>query len=955
MSSVQGKNLSRFIDTDQVIFSKHVRLFLLSVLSICLVDYFLYGVFYSFNSNTFSIWLASAVVILLSFFALAYYVSVNRTAQRYLKATFASISFLTGLFLGATTIIIHVYLIQDEPQLTNAHILTFTALLLTTSHIFALTFLTQHIRYFLLFFIPSVVPLVVLQFLQQNQDNILFYLAYYVCFLATILCAQATYKIHHRLSRALEKNTQLVDIAHQHNEWSDELCLQLQREIDKSKDIEAQLQFNNHLLEQKVRERTFDLTQMNESLEEHRQNLSFAHETAGIRPWEWNVEQRTVGFTNSQQQEITRDSQDHYTLMHKIVHPDDLARVKNTLFQHLDGKTPRYTETFRIQRPNGEWVWIHDVGQVISRDEKSGSPLRMVGIHRDINQEKKDQDRLKLAASVFEQASEGIFILDEKFNYLEVNPKYEQLTGLNKNVIINKQLFEITKEDQQHHHNFHHSILQKLYQEHEYEGEFQETYLSEKSCFLWIHINAVKDDTDRVMSYIGIVSDQTERKHQEQHLSYLTNYDPLTDLPNRLYYHQQLHQYLVNETSIQQLAVIRLNIDRFRALNELVSHHAGNEILKQVSQRLRLSNPDALLVAHLSADDFAIVYEMSPLHPPIHQLCNNVVEAFSKPFDLNDQEYFVSISVGVAIYPDHGRQVDNLNTHAEQALNEAKHLGGNTIRYYSKERANFIDKHTDLELDLRKAIQNNELFVHYQPKMNALDGKVDGFEALIRWNHPSKGLIMPNIFIPLAESTSLISDIGRFVLYEAAKQLQAWQKLGFNHIHIAVNIVAQQIQRGQLLSDLDDILETYAIVGRNLELEITESAFLENTDTVKMVLKAIKERDISIALDDFGTGYSSLAYLTEYPIDILKIDRAFISKIGNAKQDAIVNAMIAMGKTIGLKVVAEGVETEQQSEYLKHQECDILQGYLFAKPLSAKHATEFLQKHNQVATATYFS
>ena len=332
-----------------------------------------------------------------------------------------------------------------------------------------------------------------------------------------------------------------------------------------------------------------------------------------------------------------------------------------------------------------------------------------------------------------------------------------------------------------------------------------------------------------------------------------------------------------------------------------------------------------------------------------------MVEAFSKPFDLNDQEYLVSISVGVAIYPDHGRQVDNLNTHAEQALNEAKHLGGNTISYYSKERANFIDKHTDLELDLRKAIQNNELFVHYQPKMNALDGKVVGFEALIRWNHPSKGLIMPNIFIPLAESTSLISDIGRFVLYEAAKQLQAWQKLGFNHINIAVNIVAQQIQRGQLLSELDDILETYAIIGRNLVLEITESAFLENTDTVKMVLKAIKERDISIALDDFGTGYSSLAYLTEYPIDILKIDRAFISKIGNAKQDAIVNAMIAMGKTIGLKVVAEGVETEQQSEYLKHQECDILQGYLFAKPLSAKHATEFLQKHNQVTTATKFS
>ncbi|MFM2332867.1 MAG: hypothetical protein RIQ74_1703 [Pseudomonadota bacterium] len=953
MSSVQGKNLSRFIDTDQVIFSKHVRLFLLSVLSICLIDYFLYGVFYSFNSNTFSIWLASAVVILLSFFALAYYVSVNRTAQRYLKATFASISFLTGLFLGVTTVIIHVYLIQDEPQLTNAHILTFTALLLTTSHIFALTFLTQHIHYFLLFFIPSVVPLVVLQLSQQNQDNILFYFAYYACFLAIILCAQATYKIHSRLSRALEKNAQLVDIAHHHNKWSDELCLQLQREIDKSKDIGAQLQFNNHLLEQKVRERTFDLTQMNESLQEHRQNLSLAHETAGIRPWEWNIEQRTVSLTNSQQQEIIRDSQDHFRLMHKIVHPDDLARVKNTLFQHLDGKTPRYTETFRIQRSNGEWVWIHDVGQVISRDEKSGSPLRMVGIYRDINQEKKDQDRLKLAASVFEQASEGIFILDENLRYIESNPFYAQMSGFQRDHIIGKYLFDLVKSSKANPRMTQEEIVQQLLSKGEYHTEKSIKFRSGKELEVRLHINAVKDEQNRIINYIGILSDLTEHKLKEQRLSYLTNYDTLTDLPNRFYYHQQLHQYLINEASIQHLAVIRLNIDRFRALNELLSNQAGNELLKQVAQRLRISNIDALLVAHLSADDFAIIYEMSPLHPPINQLCSNIVEAFSKPFYIANQEYVVSISIGVAIYPEHGRQVDNLNTHAEQALTEAKRLGGNTTRYYSSERTNFVAKHTDLELDLRKAIQNNELVVYYQPKITAQNGQVNGFEALIRWKHPTKGLIMPDIFIPLAESTSLISDIGRFVLYEAAKQLQEWQKLGFNHIHIAVNIVAQQILRGQLLHDIDAVLDQYSITGANLELEITESAFLENTENVKTILCALKERNISIALDDFGTGYSSLAYLTEYPIDILKIDRAFISRIGNAKQDAIVNAMIAMGKTIGLKVVAEGVETEQQCEYLKRQNCDILQGYLFAKPLTAIHATEYLQQHMQQTIARY--
>ena len=956
MSGVQEKKFPQFIYTDQINYPNHVRLFVLSVFFIALLDYLLFASFYSFSANIFTTWMTFTLTLLLTFYAICHfslrYYSSSRFARK-TNITFQVICFFTGLLLGISTLVINDLLIKDVPNLSTSHILSLTALLLTSSHIIALTFLTQHIRYFFLFFIPSISPLVISQIINRDQEYTLFYIAYYLSFFATLLCAQATFNIHQRLSQVLDKNKQLIDVAEQHNQWTEELCQQLQREVNKSKDIEAQLQFNNHLLEQKVRERTFDLTQMNESLEEHRQNLAFAHETAGIRPWEWNLENHTVGVTNAHSQGVTRKSENHYTLLHKIVHPDDVDRVKNTLYSHLCGQTQRYEETFRIKRHNGEWTWIHDVGQVILRNPKDGTPLRMVGIHRDINQEKKHQERLKLAASVFEHASEGIFILDKNFCYIEVNPKYEQLTGLDKQIIINKELFEITKQDKQHHHNFHLSILDTLYEEQEYEGEFQETYLSEKSCFLWIHINAVKDETDRVINYIGIVSDQTERKHQEQRLSYLTNYDTLTDLPNRFYYHQQLHQYLVNEASIQHLAVIRLNIDRFRALNELLSNQAGNELLKQAAQRLRISNIDALLVAHLSADDFAIIYEMSPLHPQIHQLCNNIVEAFSKPFYIAEQEYVVSISIGVAIYPEHGRQVDNLNTHAEQALTEAKRLGGNTIRYYSSERTNFVARHTDLELDLRKAIQNNELVVYYQPKITASNCQINGFEALIRWKHPTKGLIMPNIFIPLAESTSLISDIGRFVLYEAAKQIQIWQQLGFSNIHIAVNIVAQQILRGQLLHDIDTVLDTYAISGKDLELEITESAFLENTENVKTVLCALKERNISIALDDFGTGYSSLAYLTEYPIDILKIDRAFISKIGDPKQDAIVNAMIAMGKTIGLKVVAEGVETEQQRDYLMHQNCDILQGYLFAKPLTAAHATEYLQQHTQLSTARY--
>ncbi len=252
-----------------------------------------------------------------------------------------------------------------------------------------------------------------------------------------------------------------------------------------------------------------------------------------------------------------------------------------------------------------------------------------------------------------------------------------------------------------------------------------------------------------------------------------------------------------------------------------------------------------------------------------------------------------------------------------------------------------------IERDLRQAIKNDELIVYYQPKINFHDQQVSGFEALVRWNHPEKGLIPPGLFIPIAEQTSLISEIGHIVIQQTAKQIRDWQALGFDNIRVSVNIVAQQLQRGHLLEDIDEALNTYHISGESLELEITESSLLENTDEVKYILEEIKKRHIHISLDDFGTGYSSLSYLTDFPIDVLKIDRSFVSKIGHSKQEAIVSAMIAMGKAMGMTIVAEGIETEHQLQYLRKLNCDIAQGFLFSKPLPQQDATRFLSEKMQ--------
>lgn len=950
MSGLQEEYLQHQTRIEQLRLSiQYIRLYLISLILLCLISAIIFTCYFTSYITNF-IWSIGFTILCLGCLLfipkfLTRYRDINFIRKTDL--TLQAICLVSGILMGVNIIVLHFSLPSTIISISDVHILI--GLFISSSHIIGLTFLTQQPRYFYLLFIPSTVPLIISQFTHVQTSQLPFYFAYNLAFLATLLCAYATQRNYQKISQLLFKNKQLVQVAEQHTQWAEELCIQLQQEVNKSKDIEAQLQFNNHLLEQKVRERTYDLTKMNEKLESHHHNLAFAHETAGIRPWDWDIEKQKLEITFFDRQKQTQSTSLHLNTILERIHPNDRKLFDERLKEHLDGKSDHFNITFRILRRNGSWRWIHDVGRVISRDPKTNKALRMVGMTRDIHQEKKDQEHLRLCAIVLEQAAEGIFILDDKLNYIDVNPYYEKLTGFSKSELLNQQLFNITINQKLQQQEFHDSITQQLLKTGEYMGQFDEKFVSGKNVHLWLHINAVKDEHNQVINYIGFARDLTEQKRQEQHLSYLKNYDSLTHLPNRFYYYNQLHQYLINPSySFKNLALIRINIDRFRAFNEFLNNDSGDELLKQFAQRLRLTNINAILVAYLNGDDFAIIYEISPIHPNIEQYCQNILQALNAPFYIDQQEYFITASIGVACFPEHGRQIDHLNNHAEQALSEAKRLGGNTICYYFNKASNPY-KTADLEQELRKAIQNDEFIVYYQPKINLNDKSVKGFEALIRWQHPDKELVMPNMFIPFAERSSLISDIGKVVLDKVGKQLQEWKNSGYSDIQVSVNIVAQQIHRGLLLNDLDEVLEKYQLDGSNLELEITESALLDNTDNVKKLLHSIKERSISIALDDFGTGYSSLAYLTEYPIDVLKIDRAFISKIGDQKQEAIVNAMIAMGKSMGLKLVAEGVETEEQVTYLQKQQCDFLQGYFFSRPLHPNQIKQYLQSNTHIS------
>ncbi len=836
----------------------------------------------------------------------------------------------------------------ENPTLHFSQILILNAVLLGITYLFSIIYLTRKFIYFIYIFLPSSCVLISKIFLVKNTPPA-YYIVLEISLLIIVISAVLIKKQYDKIYYLKTKNLKIKNILNQHIINQNELSKSFELLSLKSQKIENELQLNNQLLEHKVKSRTYDVEQMNIRLENHQQNLAFAHEAAGINSWVWNIDKRTVEFFSPNLDNLTYQKSYLSNENYNNIHPDDLKIYNKLMRAHLRGFTPRFELSYRIHE-NNQWIWFHDIGQVVARNSENHKPLRMVGIRRNIQQEKHDQEQLRLAANVFDQVAEGVFVLDHNLCFVEVNQYFEHLTGLTEYQIIGKHLFDITHNEREEIRESHTVMFQQLIQTGEFDSEATETFISGKKLSIWTHINAVTDENNKVIHYVGILTDLTERKKQEQRLSYLENYDTLTDLPNRFYFNNQLHQYLSqNISSFKQLAVIRVNIDRFRFFNEYLSNHAGDELLKQVAKRLRYIAPQALLISHLNNDDFAIIYNSNQKNLTIQQYCQNILHNISQPYYFNDQEHFITVSIGVAIYPEHGRQIDSLNVHAEQAIAEAKQLGGNTIRIYSNKQSVTPDSNLHLERDLRHAIKNKELEVYYQPKISVTTQSIVGFEALIRWNHPTHGIISPDAFLPYAEESSLISEIGYFVINETCKQIKIWLGQGFNNISVAVNVVAQQIHRGRLLADLKEALEIYHIDGKHLVLEITESSLIEHSKNVEHLLTQIKEQNISIALDDFGTGYSSFEYLTRYPIDALKIDKTFVNKIGISRDEAIVNAMIAMGKSMGMKIIAEGVETLQQVNFLKNQGCDELQGYYFSKPLNAKESTDYLNQHKLLA------
>lgn len=452
--------------------------------------------------------------------------------------------------------------------------------------------------------------------------------------------------------------------------------------------------------------------------------------------------------------------------------------------------------------------------------------------------------------------------------------------------------------------------------------------------------------------YRGVGRDVTERLQTEQRIQYMAYHDGLTSLPNRSMFNEMLmHGINRAQRYERKLAVLFIDLDRFKNINDTLGHAAGDHLLQEVADRLKNNLRKSDLVARLGGDEFVVLLEEIPDEEHVKIVAEKILSSISKPFLLQNQEFRVTGSVGIAIFPDHGKDGEILMKNADIALYKAKEEGKNNAQVYSEKINAYSFHRLTLESSLRGALDRNEFILHYQAKIDLQSSKINGIEALVRWMHPEFGLIPPNQFIPIAEETGLIVSIGRWVLDTACKQNKAWQDAGLPPIRVAVNLSARQFSDENLISDIVGILEQSGLAAEYLELEITESMVMQNIDDAVNLLTQLKGMGIRLAIDDFGVGYSSLATIKRFPIDTIKVDRSFIRDIPSDNDDkALTEAIIAMGKTLSLTVIAEGVETEEQLNFLKEKSCDEFQGFYFSKPLDKDQFHKLMTSYETVPT-----
>lgn len=686
-------------------------------------------------------------------------------------------------------------------------------------------------------------------------------------------------------------------------------------------------------------------------LSKNNQRYQLVLEAAAEAIWEWDIGDgaQKIYFSPSYYQMLGYDKggfDNTRSGWQLLLHPDEKERVYKRVMSFITNqKSGFYTNTYRMQHSDGSYRWIKSRGQLVF--DADGKSLRLVGMATDVTTQRVDQERLQQANAVFENTSEGVVITNQDNIITFVNPAFSKITGYSSEEAVghNPRIFKSGR----HTKEFYNSMWRALEADDFWSGEIWNRRKNGEILPQLQSIKQIRDENGLVSHSVAIFADISLLKRSQSELSFLAHYDPLTNLANRLLLHEQiklsLRRAIQNDTNS---ALFIVDLDHFKSVNESLGHSMGDDLLKAVADRLSQFLENNASLSRFGGDEFAVVFDNINHAADAASLAQQILTLFDAPFNINNNDLFITASIGICLFPTSGSTSEEVFRYADTALSKAKTTGRATFAFYTSELTDQAYQRLKTASELRYAIDNGQLIIHYQPVYSLHDKRIIGCEALVRWQHPEQGIISPLEFIPIAEDSGLISGIDSWVLNQSCLQMKNWIDNGLSLNFVAVNISSRLFGRTDFADKITMALETSQLAANYLELEITESAVMDDQQRADDLLNHLCSIGVRLALDDFGTGYSSLNRLKSLPVHKLKIDQSFIKNLPNDDSDlAIVRAIIALGFSMQLEVQAEGIETAGQAEFLLENNCRIAQGYYFGRPLPAEQFESLVSNNNK--------
>ena len=667
-----------------------------------------------------------------------------------------------------------------------------------------------------------------------------------------------------------------------------------------------------------------------DEVEENRRTLDEALDLAQLGHWAFDLDKRSLWLSPSAQRQFGLSGPDlSESEYFRNIHPEDRASVVSTLAR-LGLAQRQVSWDMRWFAPGGNERAVHVVARVnLGADD---AVVGWVGSVQDVTERQRASETLRLWSRVVESTGEGMLIADAALRPVQINQAYSTITD--------RTLADL-QSDPSHFFDvqFHERILPELLASGRWQGERRAWRGTGDECDLWVNVCVLRDAAGRLTHYVAMLSDITAIKRSQRKLDYMARHDTLTGLPNRAALNGHLDELIARGTTPPTpLAVLYVDLDRFKNVNDSLGHHVGDKLLCALVGRLRNLVGKDTMIGRLGGDEFMLVLADDPSLANACTVSQAIIDVLAEPFALEGYRFVIGASIGICLYPRDGQSVEELVKNADTAMYRAKDQGRNRYEVYSEQMSAAILDRLALEGEMRTALLRSEFELFYQPKVDLRSGRIIGAEALVRWRHPEKGLLLPGRFIALAEESGLVVELGLWVLQSAARQMRNWQRQGLPISHVAINVAGQQIWHPGFVAQFEQVLAQTGLSPSALEVEITETLIMLDADHQRTVaqLDALRQLGLTLAIDDFGTGHSSLAYLKRLPVSVLKIDKAFVHDLGSDRDDeAIVRAIIAMTRHLGLATVAEGIETEGQLRWLQEAGCDVGQGYLFARPMAS--------------------